>query len=387
MIDHGVPRPRPVGGQLRRGHALGDGLHPDHRRSAASTTPYADGPAATHNRECDRHRRRRRHRHRLGRGRPSTTSPRRSTFTAGNDLGQRGLRRSTYTLHDLRSGRRHGLLGRTPPAAPTARKVSDDSNTNTCGSFKCTFPDGPASSTVRRAGDRLRRRRRQHGHADRLGRERRADGHARGRQRPLGRTRARRTPTATRSAIPARTRSRSSRRPAVPTATRSARLEHEHERRLLRLHLRRRPEQLDGVGAGQPTPTATRQLATADGDGHNVAPTVTLTASNDLGERGLDARLQLHGQRSGHRHGHARSRPQLRATAPRSPVRHVQRNTERELRLLLRRRPEQLHGLVPRQPTTTVTPALPTRSRDGQQRRADGRDQRRATSTRARRTA
>ena len=44
-------------------------------------------------------------------------------------------------------------------AVPTARK-SNDSNTNTSGSFDCTFPDGPASSTVTRAGNRLRPRRR-----------------------------------------------------------------------------------------------------------------------------------------------------------------------------------------------------------------------------------
>ena len=135
-------------------------VQPDHRVGSFDCF-FPDG-AGHDQRDRHRHRLRRRQRHRQPGRSSSTISQRRPDGHPGGrqrpavDEGSQ----PHLQLHHQRSGRRTRSPCSRPTAASTARQVGVDTfNTATgAGSFVCSFPDGPASSTVSGPVEDSRRR-------------------------------------------------------------------------------------------------------------------------------------------------------------------------------------------------------------------------------------
>ena len=107
-------------------------------------------------------------------------------LSAANDVScPKGATRTYgYAISDPEA---HAISAVTTSCGAAGHKVpGSDDHTNAAGSFACTFPDGPAASTVSASATDAEGGTGADGHAVRRGGERRADRDAVGRQPPLG---------------------------------------------------------------------------------------------------------------------------------------------------------------------------------------------------------
>ena len=145
------------------------------------------------------------------------------TLAAGNDLSVDEGSQHTYSFTTSDPGEDDFALLSTDCGLNGTQVGLDTFNTTTgAGSFVCSFPDGPASSTVSVQVEDSDGADSNERHPDGRHRQRRPDGHPGGRQRPVGRRGQPAHLQLHHAAIRARTRSPCSRPTAASTARRSA---------------------------------------------------------------------------------------------------------------------------------------------------------------------
>ena len=299
------------------------------------------------------------------------------TLRRRNDLRSTRARRTPtgYTISD--PGKDTVTLGRDELRRQRHARSTPTQHDTSGGIFDCTFPDGPASSTVSVQVEGLRRRRRQHGDqtvtvnnvaptVTLTG----ADDH--------GRRGLDRTPTATRSPIRVRTPDRvaSAIRTAAPTARSSAR-RRQRQRRQLRVHLPRRPGRPRRVAikvdrlrrrerhrlrrrpdrhgqqrrADGRRSSAGNDLSVNEGSTHTYSYTITDPGTDTVASVAVELRCQRHARWRAPSHT-----PTVRAASQCTFPDGADSSTVS----------------AAGRPTPTAPPATPTRSGDDQQRRADG---------------